>query len=361
MPLNNNKILFLHPPDSGRSAHDVLKPKFAEALTHAGQRAETRSLWPDFLYRAILNGPLPKRLSLFYLLAGIPFTVFRIPRVLRCQGVSINGFGIPRDQLALAERCVKRLGKKYIYHYQDNHLEVPFMRQGVKVRIKLADALIVPTAPLCNAVLDFASTKPVYVLEEGIDVDRFTNDSTTSLGLDPPTVVWCGNPNNLKEVPFLLKVLKRLAERMEFNFRIITGKQRPDFNFDFDWHPYSVDTEPSLLAGCCAGLAPLADNSYAKCKGSFKVKTYLAAGVPPIASPVGHQRNLVSCGDNGFLASTDEEWESAIARLISDRRLAARLSNQARLDAVNKYSYSAVAPAWAAAFQKILCMQNEPA
>lgn len=343
--------LFLHPSSSGRSAHDVLKPLFTTALSEVGLKSETSPLWPDTLYRAIMNGPVPKRLSLFYLLIGIPWTLFRIPKVLKFRGVSINGFGIPRDRLALAERCVVILGKRYIYHYQDNHLSVPFLRRGAMTRIRLADAVIVPTKPLRDAVLEFAPNKSVYVLEEGIDVDRFTPPQQLK---GPRTVVWCGNPENLKEVPFLIQILKRLAAKLDYRFRVIAGRQRPDLSIDFEWHPYSPDTEPALLAGCCAGLAPLADSPYARCKGSYKVKTYLAAGVPALASPVGHQVDLVNSGENGFLASTEDEWESALVKLITDRGAATKMGLQARADAMANYSYKAVAPAWALAFQEIL-------
>jgi glycosyltransferase involved in cell wall biosynthesis len=311
-------------------------------------------LWPDALYRAIMADPFPKKLTRVFLICGIPYTFIRIPTILQFKVISFNGFGIPRDKWAISERCAKFLGKKYVYHYQDNHLEAPFLREGALRRIGLADALIVPTEPLRQSILKVAPKKAVYVLEEGIDVDRFHPTAHGSSTEKIPTVVWGGNPRNLKEVPFLFDILRKLQGRLAFQFRVITGTSRPDLDLDFEWFPYSPKTEASLLAGACAGLAPLADSPYARGKGGYKVKTYLAAGVPPVASPISHHINMVRDGANGFLPKTEQEWEAALTNLIQDRNLAARLGLQAREDAVAKYSYSAVAPAWVNAFKDIL-------
>jgi glycosyltransferase involved in cell wall biosynthesis len=232
------------------------------------------------------------------------------------------------------------------------------MREGVLTRIRLADAVIVPTEPLRQSILEVAPAKAVYVLEEGIDVERFWNSSPPAD--ERPTVVWCGNPENLKELPFLQAVLLRLQKKLEFRFRVISGSRRPEFDMDIDWHPYSAETEPALLAGACAGIAPLVDNPYSRGKGGYKVKTYLAAGVPPVASPISHHVNMVREGVNGYLPKTEDEWETAIWNLIQDRELSIRLGRQAREDAVAKYSYSAVAPAWVAAFNEILGRNTRP-
>jgi len=347
-------VLFLHPSDSGRSGNDVLKPQFADVLTKAGLNSRTSPLWPDAFYRAIMADPFPKKISRFDVFVGIPFTIIRIPTVLQFKVISFNGFGISRDKWAISEHCVKLLGRKYVYHYQDNHLEAPFLREGALRRIRLADALIVPTEPLRQSILEVSPKKIVYVLEEGIDVDRFHVTPSHNLADALPTVVWCGNPRNLKEVPFLFDILRRLQGKQAFRFRVIAGTHRPDLKLDFEWFPYSPQTEPALLAGACAGLAPLGDSLYARGKGGYKVKTYLAAGVPPVASPISHHVNMVREGVNGFLPKTEEEWETALTSLILNQNLAARMGKQARADAVAKYSYSAVGPAWVNAFKEIL-------
>lgn len=347
--------LFLYPPNSARSAHDVIGPKFAACLTRAGLDSSAADLWPDKAYRAIFGSRLPKQLWVFYLLVGVPWALVHLNKIRRAKVVSINGPGIPRDPTMLYERIAKRLNCRYVYHMQDNYLHFEGLSEQALIRIKLADAVAVPTQNLKNVILAIVPSKKVFVLEEAIDVDRFANCGPATEVERRPVVVWCGNPGNLKEMPFLLPVLCKLRKDIQFTFRVITGDARPSLECDlpFEWHPYSRATEPKLLAGACAGLAPVNDNPYTRCKGSYKVKTYLTAGVPPVASPVGHQATMVKSGFNGFLASSPEEWIDVLTRLIQDRTLSQRLGAQAREDAVAKYSYDAVAPQWVEAFRRI--------
>jgi glycosyltransferase involved in cell wall biosynthesis len=47
----------------------------------------------------------------------------------------------------------------------------------------------------------------------------------------------------------------------------------------------------------------------------------MACGLPVIASPVGINSDIVDRGENGFLASTPQEWEAAITILEGDSGL----------------------------------------
>ena len=102
-----------------------------------------------------------------------------------------------------------------------------------------------------------------------------------------------------------------------------------------------------LIFCAVAGLAPLEDSAYARCKGTNKIKTYLATGVPPVASDVGYHRKLVRHGETGFLVNTSDEWVEALLTLLRDPALVARAKAAARHDAVSKYSHTALIPKWA--------------
>jgi glycosyltransferase involved in cell wall biosynthesis len=52
---------------------------------------------------------------------------------------------------------------------------------------------------------------------------------------------------------------------------------------------------------------------------------------------------IIRDGENGILVRTPEEWVAALERLIDDPALRRRLGEQARRDAVAKYSIRAVA------------------
>jgi phosphatidylinositol alpha 1,6-mannosyltransferase len=62
----------------------------------------------------------------------------------------------------------------------------------------------------------------------------------------------------------------------------------------------------------------------------------LASGLPVIAADAGGFRETVTTGSNGFLVAPDDArgFAAAVARLVLDRRLRHRMSEQARLSAV---------------------------
>src|SRR5690606_34218117 len=88
------------------------------------------------------------------------------------------------------------------------------------------------------------------------------------------------------------------------------------------------------------------DFPYGQCKGNYKVKTYMAAGKAIVTSPIGYNLNLIQHGENGLLASSPEEWEDALVKLLSDPAYAGRLGRVARKSACERYSYDALAPVY---------------
>lgn len=56
------------------------------------------------------------------------------------------------------------------------------------------------------------------------------------------------------------------------------------------------------------GVSPLVHHMYNECKSAFKVKQYLSAGIPVIASDVGENKNFISHGENGFLVNQDSDF-----------------------------------------------------
>jgi glycosyltransferase involved in cell wall biosynthesis len=89
------------------------------------------------------------------------------------------------------------------------------------------------------------------------------------------------------------------------------------------------------------------NSAYNQCKGAYKVKTYLAAGLPVIASPVGFQSELVRGGhDVGLLPDTPTAWEEAVSMLITDPHRCAQMGINARNYALKRFSYDAVSLRW---------------
>jgi glycosyltransferase involved in cell wall biosynthesis len=60
------------------------------------------------------------------------------------------------------------------------------------------------------------------------------------------------------------------------------------------------------------------------------VQEALASGVPCIVTSGGRPKYVVTDGENGFVARTDEEFCDCVLRLATDRRILERLQTGAR-------------------------------
>ena len=78
-------------------------------------------------------------------------------------------------------------------------------------------------------------------------------------------------------------------------------------------------------------------------KSGLKAITYMAMGIPCVATAVGTTPMIIRDGHNGLLARTDQEWVDALTALLDDAELRRRLGSHARADAVANYSTRAVA------------------
>jgi glycosyltransferase involved in cell wall biosynthesis len=65
-------------------------------------------------------------------------------------------------------------------------------------------------------------------------------------------------------------------------------------------------------------------------------------------------REIIQDGVNGFLATTPEEWETKLRRLLTDPALRARFAEAGRRTVEERYSLRVCAPRLAAALDETL-------
>ena len=347
------KLAILRAPFSMRSG-EAAGPQSVAGLTAAGLPCEGGDLWPDAAARWLWHSKIPGRRRLFDAVAA-RYGLWRLsPVVARNDWIWISGASRPLDTACTFEKKLLRLGKRYVFQLLDDWFSVDSLRALALARLPLADLVVVPTPPLVGRVREFAPQARVLCLEEPIDIDRLA--PTQPEGARLPLLAWSGNPNNLKEVPNCARALERVHREVPFQLRVISGQSRPAFSLPipWEWHAYDASREAALLAGASAGLAPMLDTPYARCKGSYKVKTYLAAGLPVVASPVGHQAMIVEHGCEGFLVQTEDEWVEALLTLLRDPARAAAMGKAARHTAETRFSHAVLMPQWAAGLRQEL-------
>jgi glycosyltransferase involved in cell wall biosynthesis len=161
---------------------------------------------------------------------------------------------------------------------------------------------------------------------------------------EPRTLGWVGHADNLPYLERLAGPLLELAKRHPGLRLIVVADRPPDLpGLDVEYRRWTLETELACFAGIGVGLMPLADTPWARGKCAFKAIQYMALGVPAVISPVGMNRELVSDGENGFLAETDEDWVRAIDRILGDPALAGRVADAGRRTVRDGYALDVTA------------------
>ena len=245
------------------------------------------------------------------------------------------------------EQCIKARGACYIFQLHDDWFSVPGWREAALERARLANVVGGLTPGLVKSIKKNCPFTSPALLRGPIDVDRLCPAQETKL-LEQPKVVWTGNPANLKEIPNVRTLLSEVYSQKAFNFTVISGSERPllDLPIPWSWLPYDSVKEAERISGACAGLAPLEDTPYGRCKDVYKVKTYMACGVPPIATAIGNNLDVIRDGKTGYLVGSTEEWEARLLELVSNPEKSKMMGAAAREDCVNRFSHAAIIPEW---------------
>lgn len=179
-----------------------------------------------------------------------------------------------------------------------------------------------------------AGARQVEIIPTVIDLERYapivSNDFLPYGPNSLPLIVWIGSPSTLAYLKGISGALRSLAERVPFALRIVGAgpTEFPGVNTElFDW---SEESEADLIRSAQIGVMPLDDTPWAKGKCGYKLIQYMACGLPVVASPVGVNCDIVSPGKTGFLASTADEWVSALETLLKDSALCQKMGHAGR-------------------------------
>jgi glycosyltransferase involved in cell wall biosynthesis len=157
------------------------------------------------------------------------------------------------------------------------------------------------------------------------------------------TIGWSGSISTVKHFETLIPVLKKL--RSVFNdkvrFMLIGDVNYRNSGLEVEALQWKAETEVSDLNRFDIGIMPLPDDEWARGKCGLKALSYMACGVATVASAVGVNSEIISHGQNGFLASNEEEWIKYLSLLVTDAELRRELGRKGRETVVSKYSVEA--------------------
>jgi glycosyltransferase involved in cell wall biosynthesis len=163
------------------------------------------------------------------------------------------------------------------------------------------------------------------------------------------TVGWTGTHTTLHNLELIEGVIPELRKEIDFDFLIISNKP-PQWNFDFIYKKWDVNTEQEDLLKMHIGIMPLKSGPWFEGKCGFKLIQYHSCGIPAVASPLAVNKVITLHGQTGFIADTKTEWKNYLKTLIVNGELRARMGAAGRQHIEKNYSLHSLLPGFISLF-----------
>ncbi len=94
------------------------------------------------------------------------------------------------------------------------------------------------------------------------------------------------------------------------------------------------------LSAIDINIVPLVDDRFNACKSAIRYIEASLCSVPTVASSVGQFAEIIDDGQDGNLAATQEQWISALCRLIDSRELRSQMGESASRKIMTNHTFS---------------------
>ena len=249
-----------------------------------------------------------------------------------------------------------------IFHRYDCHKFFPirfFLGKKIDVVMRKASAVIAGNRYLAERA-ESAGAPRVEIIPTVIDIERYSLKTDYSKEV---TIVWIGSrtttPYFANIVPIIQKGIeeKRLSKE---NIKIVAvgAYEKMLEGLPVKIIPWKEEEEVFEIKKFDIGIMPLPDNKWERGKCGYKLIQYMACGLPVVASPVGINKEIIADGINGYLATTPEEWITAISNLAGDENLRKEMGLRGREFVEKNYTLQIQSPKLAAIFKDIIGKQK---
>lgn len=175
-----------------------------------------------------------------------------------------------------------------------------------------------------------------------VDTDRFSPGEPARR--DVPVVGWMGTPQTVGYLDDIIPALKTTATTREFSMRVVGAEFSPVEGVAVSSHAWDETTEADELRAMDVGIMPLPDDTWSDGKCGLKLLQYMGAGVASIATPRGSVTDIVTDGENGFVATTSEEWAGKLAHVLDASEVRREVGARARASVLAHYSLASAGP-----------------
>lgn len=188
---------------------------------------------------------------------------------------------------------------------------------------------------------DYASkfNNNVKIVPTTIDTE-YHKKQVSEVKKDSICIGWTGSTTTIKHFRMAEIFLNEIKDKYgdAVRFKVIGSETYRNDELSIQGKKWAIQTEIEDLSEIDIGIMPLPDDEWAKGKCGFKGLQYMAMEIPTIMSPVGVNTEIVNHGENGFLASTNEEWVDSLSKLIESETLRKDFGTKGRQTVIEKYS-----------------------
>lgn len=226
--------------------------------------------------------------------------------------------------------------------------------------LQQADGCTVSTEALAAHVRQYTGRR-VEVVANAIDLRFFRSVLARSRRTVPGlTIGWAGGRRPDADVEQMAQAWGRIARRYPDVTFVVQGWQPaviaehvPEARIcRLPWLP--LQDYPAGLVNIDIGCASVeAGNAFAACKSVIKVWEMAVAGAAVVASHALYDQ-AISDGHDGLLASSSDEWEDALARLVEDPWLRQRLQRRQLKRVERDHALEKNLHRWSESWQRIV-------
>lgn len=247
----------------------------------------------------------------------------------------------------VAERLLRWCRHRVVVEMDDAIYLTPGHEKKMPALLSMARGAIVGNDRLAAYATQFSSH--VTVVPTVVDTERFVPErsrlaTSSDRSGETITIVWIGLAYNLKYLDVLAPALRALQERYHVKLRVVCSQPPEMPGVDLEFRPWNFNHEVVDLQDAAIGVMPLEDTEWARGKCGLKLLQYLSVGLPAVASPVGVNSDIIVNGENGFLASTEQEWYSSLEALCGQPQLRTRMGQAGRRTVESRYSLAVWGP-----------------
>lgn len=265
---------------------------------------------------------------------------------------------------SIFEHALRIVGKHYVVDYDDaifhnyNLSKKAIVRKilGHKIDtvMRLADCVFVGNQYLRDYA-EQAGAKEIFVVPTVVDAHRYKMRS--SKAKDQLTIGWIGSPSTQQYLIDMKDILREVC--LEHNAQLLvvgatSAVAEAIQDVDVEIAAWTEKSEAALIQRMDIGIMPLKDGPWERGKCGYKLIQYMACCVPVLASPVGVNEDIVRDNRCGILATSQDEWSSALELLLSQQTTRVELGLAGRRAVEKTYSLDIQAKRIETIFQNLL-------